>query len=401
MTQPRQASLFGEPAPDEPASLVVTVARSGKPQNKEQAAFQKLVAQLERLREKLSQWRDYGPRYQQRIVSDLLPLRQRLQERQREFVLLIDERLRKPPAGKPLGRRPLTTLKQLLLGLLDELLADGEDAELIELFDRYSGTRYADERHSEMELARAMLEDTLGLDVGAHGAQNTDELLDHARRLLDEQAQQEAQKRQTRAERRRAKGGKAQIGQEQREQAAREASQSMREVYRKLASALHPDRELDAVERERKTVLMQRANQAYEARDLLTLLSLQLQLEQVDSESLSALPAQRLQYYSRVLREQLAELKTEIERETWPYCEAMGALPESLTPALVDRSVDQSVAELHETVRTIEDDLQAFQSPTRFTAWLRDYQQALREQAAEEAAWMDAMDAASRGPRRR
>ena len=55
-------------------------------------------------------------------------------------------------------------------------------------------------------------------------------------------------------------------------QAALEASQSVRDVYRKLVSALHPDREADGAERERKTALMQRANQAYERNDLLELL---------------------------------------------------------------------------------------------------------------------------------
>lgn len=46
----------------------------------------------------------------------------------------------------------------------------------------------------------------------------------------------------------------------QREAEEKQMSQSIREVYRKLASALHPDREPDPVERQRKTELMQRAN---------------------------------------------------------------------------------------------------------------------------------------------
>ena len=49
-------------------------------------------------------------------------------------------------------------------------------------------------------------------------------------------------------------------------------SQSIREVYRKLAGALHPDRESDPQERERKTALMQRVNQAYAKNNLLQLL---------------------------------------------------------------------------------------------------------------------------------
>ncbi|WP_341888453.1 hypothetical protein [Variovorax sp. YR752] len=47
----------------------------------------------------------------------------------------------------------------------------------------------------------------------------------------------------------------------------------MRDIFRKLASALHPDRETDAQQRKVKTALMQKANQAYAANDLLALLN--------------------------------------------------------------------------------------------------------------------------------
>ncbi len=49
---------------------------------------------------------------------------------------------------------------------------------------------------------------------------------------------------------------------QRREAEAQQATQSVREVYRKLASALHPDRETDERQREAKTALMQRVNQA-------------------------------------------------------------------------------------------------------------------------------------------
>lgn len=46
-------------------------------------------------------------------------------------------------------------------------------------------------------------------------------------------------------------------------------SLSIRELYRKLASALHLDRESDLQERKWKTALMQRANHAYSKNNLL------------------------------------------------------------------------------------------------------------------------------------
>ncbi len=56
--------------------------------------------------------------------------------------------------------------------------------------------------------------------------------------------------------------------------AEKEVSQTIRDVYRKLAGALHPDRPSDELSEERKTALMQRVNQAYDSRNLLELLDI-------------------------------------------------------------------------------------------------------------------------------
>jgi RNAse (barnase) inhibitor barstar len=408
MKPPRQESLFGdEPAaPAAATPLTLSFALAAKPKNKEQAAFQKLVAQIERLRQQLSEWRDYGVRHRQRVGGELLPLQEKLRERQRELVLRIDERLSAPPTGRALGRRQVTTLKQMLLGLLDELLSDGDDDELIVIFDRYSGRSHAEERDAELQMTQAIIEESLGVEIGDdHGAQTAEDLIEHARRLFDEQAQRETQQRQARAERRRAKGGKAQAEQERKEQAQRDASHSVREVFRKLASALHPDREPDPAERERKTALMQRVNQAYEANDLLTLLSLQLEIELVDAQALATLSEQRLQHYTRVLREQLAELKAELEHETWSYCAVLGCGPQQVRIAQVERALEDSIGAAKQLIAAVESDLQAVADPARIAAWLREYREALAamraEQQDDDAFWEDLSPPPSRSRKRR
>jgi hypothetical protein len=84
---------------------------------------------------------------------------------------------------------------------------------------------------------------------------------------------------------------------------------SVREIFRKLASDLHPDREQDPVAKERKTALMQRLNQAYQANDLLALLSLQIEIEQIAAIDLKNMSEQRLAQYNKVLNEQLKTVK--------------------------------------------------------------------------------------------
>jgi hypothetical protein len=89
---------------------------------------------------------------------------------------------------------------------------------------------------------------------------------------------------------------------------------SLREVFRKLASALHPDRETDPGERAAKTALMQEVNQAYAKADLLALLELQLRIEQIDASHVAEMDARRLNHFNKVLSEQLDELRAEIVR---------------------------------------------------------------------------------------
>ena len=93
----------------------------------------------------------------------------------------------------------------------------------------------------------------------------------------------------------------------------------MREVFRKLVSELHPDRETDPVEYARKTEAMQRVNQAYKAGDLLALLEMQLRIEQIDPAALAGLAEERLRHYIHVLEEQSRRLRDELAEFVAPF----------------------------------------------------------------------------------
>ncbi|MFX4717623.1 molecular chaperone DnaJ, partial [Acinetobacter baumannii] len=83
-------------------------------------------------------------------------------------------------------------------------------------------------------------------------------------------------------------------------------------IYRQLASALHPDREPDPVERERKSALMSQANAAYERGDLTALLQLQLQAAQVDEAHIAQMADDKLAALSLLLKDQVKTLEGEL-----------------------------------------------------------------------------------------
>jgi hypothetical protein len=360
---PATGSLF-EDTDEQAVSLVVALAQS-KPNSREQRQFQRLVAQIELKREQLKAWQAYSLRYNQRIFNELEPLRAQLRAGRKQLVTLIDQLLTRPTEGRPLGRVQRIKLRGLLLSLLESLLEDARDEVLEAMHDRYSDVSHEQVRQSDMELTQTYLEEVMGLDIDEdHGASSTEELLQYAHRKLRERAATEENQARERSP---IPGA--------REAAAQEVRQSLREVFRKLVSALHPDREPDADARQRKTLLMQRVNQAYEANDLLTLLGLQLEIEQINTADLSAVSRERLGHYNQILREQLAELDVELEQCTAHFRQSVDRpRGRSLTIADVDRDLSAACARLSRVIRELRADLVVFRDPEKLRRSLKDFE---------------------------
>lgn len=369
MSPSRQRPLFDIDSTSD-QSLVEVLAQN-KPRNKAQADFQRLIARIENRRGQLQQWQTFTLRYNERIACELLPLQEALRACQRKLAIAIDGLLSLPAKGRALGRVQRAKLRQLLDELLDTLVDNEADEALVALFDKYSDISYAEARESDMELTQALIAEVLGSEFAEdHQAESADELLELARRKLQEKAREDKQRRQARAAES-DETPKAKAAQSKKEQAAKEVRQSIREVYRKLASALHPDREPDADERRRKTLLIQRVNQAYEAGDLLALLELQLEIEQIDAAHLANVAPERLAHYNRILRDQLAELDAEIFHHALPFSETIGMPSRAIAPALVDRYLSADITQLRVLIEQAEDELAALQDPKRLSALLK------------------------------
>jgi hypothetical protein len=173
---------------------------------------------------------------------------------------------------------------------------------------------------------------------------------------------------------RRKKSAKTMAREASRDEAAQGATRAVREIFRKLVSELHPDRETDPQEHARKTELMQRVNQAYKAGDLLALLELQLSIEQIDPKALAGMAEQQLKHYIHVLEEQSRRLREELKEFVAHFAAAMGESPSrKLSPASVQRALDADIRELKELARILDADLQRFQDIPAFKRSLREY----------------------------
>ena len=390
--------LFDE-SPRKDISVSKALARR-KPAGKAQQRFRKLVANIERKREELRQWHAYQQRYNQRITTEVGPVRLELLEQQRQMAVLIDELL----SQRGLSRVERAKLRDILMSLLDAVLSAGHDETLAALRKKHTSPSTRQDQRLQMELTESLLTDVLGLDVDEnHGASTVEELLDHAHRKMEQRARsQRADERESGPRARRSAAEDAVRA--KRDQAAKEVNPSLREVFRKLVSALHPDREPDPTERARKDQLMRRVNQAYDANDLLTLLGLQLEIEQIDAAHLASTSAERLAHYNQVLREQLTRLEAELASAIQPFQECMDHWSgRALTVAGVDRQLSKDIAQLQEAVRELTQDQAIFRDPARLRARLRQYE--LDDEPGELEAMQAIMEIATTlgdsGPARR
>ena len=344
-----------------------------------QKAFNTLIKQIEKRRTRLRAWERVTPAFQKQYVDELLPLERESTDLQVKMVYRLDDAW----GQKGLTKTERRTISELIADLAGDLVEACDDAQLKVIYNKHSRSDYDREAAAELEDMKLALEAMLGVELGDDlDMSSPDEVLQRAHARMEEQQAQEAAENQAR-EARRAKRKKSakQLAAEARQEAEQaELSQSIREVYRKLASALHPDREPDSQERERKTALMQRANQAYGKNDLLKLLELQLELEHIDQNAINDISEDRLKHYNKILREQLGELDQEILHVEASFRHAYEIPPFiEVSPATVLRNLANDIAGLRQHLRDLEADLLVFDDLKQFKGWLKHLK---RRQAA-------------------
>ena len=362
-----------------PHGLQIASATSDAALSPEQKRFNSLIKQIEKLRQTLAGWHEIIPQYVRAHAQVIVPLRQSVRDLQREWVFALDGLLLQAGWTKP----ERATLRELIASGAGELLAsqdpaDDEDTALKALFDQHSEVDFDTEQQEARAALQAMMEATTGVDLGDPDEIRSEEEL--FQRMQEALQAKVAQDNDSATHEARASARRQTAAQKRREAEAQQATQSVREVFRKLASALHPDREPDAEARAAKTALMQKVNQAYGANDLLTLLELQLQIEQVDAGHVGRASTQRLKHYNKVLAEQVAELKDEIVRVEAGFRMDFGLQAEwNPSPKKMLAGIDKEAKYLRGTADLMRQDLRRLGDKAAVKSMLKQERQRLRE----------------------
>jgi len=334
---------------------VLGVAQRGAALSKTQKRFNQLIEKVGSQRGELQRWQTYQRVYHQQLRDQYEPLVARLREQRIAMAQLLDRAM----DGKELSPRERDKARYLVNQLIASLLEGGEEPVLVQLHDKYAAVSLGELRRERMEMLRAAANEALDLDVDTYAGGESPAEFEN---WIEEQVRASraaAAPKDDAAQRKSAKSSKRAT---LREQAAEGGTRAVRESYRKLVSELHPDRETDPVEQQRKTELMQRVNQAYKAGDLLGLLELQLAIEQIDAAALAGLADERLRHYVHVLEQQSRQLRDELAEVIEPFAVILGEnAPRKLVPEAVQRLLDQDIRALKTTLRKLEMDVICFQ----------------------------------------
>lgn len=377
--KPKPKSL--KPESEAPVAAGDTGLRVGSAQaqtlSPAQKRLNKLLDSIDKFKAQIAEAQKLGDTYRVLYSDTLTPLQVQNNTAMRRMARLLDERLER----KGLSAAQKKSLIDILCGLCDLLAASG-DEEMAALHDKHSPQSLREIQEEEAARIRNMMKTALGdrLDVDLE-----DESLDPMARLealLSAAKAKQAEEEEQAQRRHAAKASKKPptVAQRKAGQQQEDAKLVLRQVYRQLASALHPDREKDPAEHKRKTALMSQANAAYAQQDLVTLLHIQQRIEPLEPGTVSDMPEARIAAMTTLLKQQAAKLEDELLGRQEQLRQAFNlSFYEKPTEDSLQRNLARETEALERIRWQMEEDLQTVQDDAGLKRWLRLQKQLARQ----------------------
>ena len=271
------------------------------PPSPAERAHQLQVARVARLRGQLAELDALEQAHRAAHLAQVAPLQARHVQAQKQLVRALDAVLAETAGTASLSAAQRTVAREHLCELAQSLAEDGH-ADMAALHDAHSPETLAQKRRQRADDLRALIEAALGAPLDGLEEASPEAVLHAGFERLRAAGSEGREARQLRRAARKARADQAPPA------VQADADALLRRLYRQLASALHPDREPDPAQRQRKTALMSEANAAYEKRDWLGLLALR---GRAALDHGTALPEDSLAALTHLLKQQVAALERE------------------------------------------------------------------------------------------
>jgi len=281
----------------------------------EKKRFNTLSKQIAKARKSQLQWSAQLPQLHETCSKALGPVRKQYIKAKREIAFGMGKILDQVQ----LSHETRADLVECLVSTIQYLSERTPiDEELKALFNKHANLSFEEFSKAEADFAKSFVSAFTAEElVGQQDDETHEEFMDRMHAKLQEQISAEKKKHQ---EKRASKTKKIAAPSVLKTDEEVVAQNLIKDVFRKLASALHPDREQDPSERIRKTQLMQEINRAYKNNELLTLIQLQLEIDQIDPSDLQDLAAEKIKSYNRLLADQLKKVNEETQLELDRFC---------------------------------------------------------------------------------
>lgn len=382
------------PLPDMPSSAAFSLSsltlqpEAQAPLTPAQKRFNELLARIVVLSGQIQRLEVWSDTHRYVHIQALRESVQLAQAQRKSLLLFLHECLQTVDFTAQQQRMARGKLRSLIGQLA--ATADPQVRAMADLYESEEDAQEAAEEQAEAaQRLRERIEEALGQPIDKPSQYQTPEEMMQAG-MRQWQRQQEADEERKAAKRAARKAQK----QAQKKSAAAEkgevpvamlreadAKSAIRTVFRQLASALHPDREPDEQERLRKTGLMSEVNAAYEKNDLTTLLRLQMQVTQVNPQSIARMADDKLSAMSLLLKEQVAALEDDLDqlqsRLSRELCVPVRADADEVA---MTQSLQRIQADQRHTAESLAGDLRRIQSEPELKRWLKEQWQQAKEQ---------------------
>jgi hypothetical protein len=349
-----------------PASKELVIGKKSKQQlSKSQQAFNRLVKKLEKLRKELEQTSKTLSQKLDFYGKEIHPLEQKLTERRTEGVKLFYKFYRDKKLLSKKDKEVLLEIMSQQLNGIFQFSSEEPDAELQEIFELVEGLSFEEAKAEDFATLKNEMAETfenLGFDININDFHQDMDEAEMMRKMAEMLGEMQEQAEAKDAERPQRKKTKKQLEKEAREQQVEEAkNKNISTIYKQLARAFHPDLEQDPQLKADKEVLMKQLTAAYEKGDLHTLLRLELEWIHREEDNLDKLSDDKLSIYNQVLKEQVAEIETEImmlfHHPRYHPLRRFAMFPSALKHV----DLKDEKRELEETIDAIEDSIEKLQ----------------------------------------
>ncbi len=363
--------------PAEPSVYAALSLQAGlnAPLSAVQQRYNALLARLEVLSAHVARLQAWSDRHRHAHVQALYHSAQQTRALRQNLLLFLHAQLQGDALTTQQQRMARTQVRWLIAQLGE--VADARVQAVADLY-RLDDDEQDEERAQAAQRLREQIEAALGQPIHNPSQYQTPEAMWAAgvRQWQQQQQADEARKAAKRAARRAIKKPAAHA-QAQAEQM--DARSAIRTVFRQLASALHPDREPDAQERERKTALMSEVNAAYEKNDLRTLLRLQMQTALSGAPAATPWADDRLAGMCLLLKEQVSALENDLAQLEAELTQAL-CVPVSAqhSEAAMTLALQRLQAEQRQVADSLAADVQRIQNGNELKRWLKEQSRAFK-----------------------